>query len=171
MKCMSLNLTLVSDGRAQILQAKQQLVYGAVRQEQLLEGGKLLQKQLELIKEELKTEQDNNRWLRTELEQKNRELLKRDARINEPRTLLADATRDMDASLQAIEKYLALAAKLANQRYQHNCFVARGMLGCADMRAYLAYYLAVGQNWESFATICQKRKMRNMLLTCFRLPK
>lgn len=102
--------------RSQLLQVRQQLGHGQDQQEKLEETGRLWQQQLQVLREELQTEQETNRWLRKELEQKTREMLTRAANAKEPPEFLSDTTRNMDASLQATERHIALVAKLANQR-------------------------------------------------------
>lgn len=102
--------------RSQLFQVKQQLGNAQDQQARLQETGKLWQQQLGALNDELRTEQETNRWLRKELEQKTREMLARAANAKEPPEFLADTTRDMDASLQATERHIALVARLANQR-------------------------------------------------------
>jgi chromosome segregation ATPase len=111
---------MVSDNfemrRSQLFQVKQQLGHAQDQQARLQETGKLWQRQLEAVNDELQAELETNRWLRKELEQKTREMLARAANAKEPPEFLADTTRDMDASLQATERHIALVARLANQR-------------------------------------------------------
>ena len=111
---------MVSDNfemrRSQLFQVKQQLGHAQDQQARLQETGKLWQRQLEAINDELQAELETNRWLRKELEQKTREMLARATNARESPECLADTTRDMDASLQATERHIALVARLANQR-------------------------------------------------------